>query len=76
MLSIPEYYILKKKLKQRFQIFWSLCIAISKSYIPYNKDSPRKQVLEHCRGPHYPLLKKIISLKGTLSVLIHTDGRM
>lgn len=76
MLSISEYYILKKKLKQRLHICWSQCIAISKNYIPYNKNSSRKQVLEHCRGPHYPLLKKIISLKSTLSVFIHTDEKV
>lgn len=76
MLSISEYSVFKKKLKQRFHICWSLCIAISKSHIPYNKNSPRKQVLEHCRGPHYPLLKKIINLKSILSVFIHTDGRV
>lgn len=60
MLSIPEYYILKKKQKQRSLSAGPCALPYPKAIFLTTKIAPEKKVLGYCRGPHYPLLKKII----------------
>lgn len=67
MLSISEY--VKKETETKIpHLLVTVHCHIHKLHSLQKKNSPRKQMLEHCRGPHYPLLKEIMSQEHLISV--------